>query len=208
MAELTEALRPGGMVPELRARRLQEIADRAEREFGGRLRLEGPIPELRKALKKVPNIADPGADRILLFAGIAPIAAVPSNCPHVLIRIQHGQAGENYGLNYRQAQEAIALEVPENVAARQRAYLLLKRHGQEICKRANPKCEACPVNAACAYYAGRRRGRAASSYPARRQPPSGCGSQRTPSPSSHSPIGSPAFTSEPKRSTLPSRSET
>jgi endonuclease-3 len=148
------------MVPALRARRLQEIASRIQKEFGGDLRrgLMGPLPQARKALKKFPNIADPGADRILLFSGVAPAAAVPSNCPHVLVRIQRGLERENYGVNYREAQQTIANEVAENVSARARAYLLLKRHGQELCKRTRPKCDICPVSSSCAYYAGSHRG--------------------------------------------------
>ncbi|MGH9565806.1 MAG: hypothetical protein ACRD4F_00925 [Candidatus Angelobacter sp.] len=39
-----------------------------------------------------------GADLVLLFDGIAPVAAVPSNCPHVLVRIQQGHERENYSL--------------------------------------------------------------------------------------------------------------
>jgi endonuclease III len=39
----------------------------------------------------------------------------------------------------------------EEFTARQRAYVLLKKHGQEICKRANPKCEICPLTSQCAY---------------------------------------------------------
>ena len=160
--KLTEALKPGGMVPELRAMRLKEIATRVEGEFGGDLRrgLCGPVPGIRKALKQFPNIADPGVDRILLFAGIEPVAAVPSNCPHVLVRIQRGLERENYGLTYREAQQAISEEVPASFEARMRAYLLLKRHGQEICKRTKPKCQACPVSSACAFFGGNRRGRA------------------------------------------------
>lgn len=159
-AKLAAALKPGGMVPELRAMRLKEIAARVKDEFGGNLRaaLVGPIPQVRSALKKFPNIADPGADRILLFAGIAPLAAVPSNCPHVLVRILHGQERENYGVTYREAQQAIASEVPEKFDARIRAYLLLKRHGQELCKRTKPKCHECPVNSICAYFTGKHRG--------------------------------------------------
>jgi len=158
--KLASALKPGGMVPELRALRLKEIALRVENELGGDLRasLTGPVSVARKTLKKFPSIADPGADRILLFAGIAPIAAVASNCPHVLVRILRGQERENYGVNYREAQQAIMAEVPEKFDARSRAYLLLKRHGQEICKRSNPKCEKCPVNSRCAFFAGHRRG--------------------------------------------------
>ncbi len=161
-AKLTHALKSGGMVPELRALRLKEIAARVKDELGGDLRaaLVGPMPQVRKILKKFPNIADPGADRILLFAGIAPVAAVPSNCPHVIVRIEHGRERENYGATYREAQQIIAAEVAEKFDARMRAYLLLKRHGREICKRAKPKCGECPVNSWCAYFAGSRRGRA------------------------------------------------
>ena len=163
-ARLASALKPGGMVPELRAMRLKEIAARVQDEFGGDLKaaLVGPMPQVRKLLKKFPNIADPGADRILLFAGIAPVAAVASNCPHVLVRIQSGQERENYGVTYKEAQQAIERGIAEKFDSRVRAYLLLKRHGQEICKRTKPKCTECPVSAGCAFFSGKRRGRASS----------------------------------------------
>lgn len=158
-AKLARALAPGGMVPELRAVRLMEIAARVQDEFGGDLRgaLNGSMPGIRKTLKTFPNIADPGADRILLFSGIAPVAAVPSNCPHVLVRILEGQERENYGTTYREAQNAIEAAVPATFDARQRAYLLLKRHGQQVCK-SKPRCDACPVDALCSFRAGKHRG--------------------------------------------------
>lgn len=160
-AKLASALKPGGMLPELRAMRLKEMAARVKDEFCGDLRaaLVGPIAQARKLLKTFHSIADPGADRILLFADLAPVAAVPSNCPHVLVRILYGEERENYGVTYREAQEAITAEVPEKFEARTRAYLLLKCHGQQICKR-KPKCDQCPVNSFCAFFAGKRRGRA------------------------------------------------
>jgi endonuclease-3 len=160
-SKLAVALKPGGMVPELRAMRLKEIAERIQREFGGDLRagLSGmSIEKVRAALKKFPNIADPGADRILLFGGISPVAAVPSNCPHVLIRISKGRERENYGVNYKEAQRMIAEEVPAKFDARMRAYLLLKTHGQKLCKRTNPKCSSCPVADSCAFFRGKTLG--------------------------------------------------
>jgi endonuclease III len=154
-AKIANALKAGGMVPELRAQRLKEIAMPVKDEFGGDLRsaLTGPLAKVRKTLKSFPGIADPGADRILLFGEIAPLAAVPSNCTHVLIRILQGPEGENYSVGYREAQRAIAAEVSETFDARMRAYLLLKTHGQQTCKRTNPKCEECPVKAKCAFLA-------------------------------------------------------
>jgi endonuclease III len=156
-SQLATALRPGGMVPELGAERIKEIARRVQDEFGGDLRaaLLIPLARARKILKSFSGIADPGADRILLFAGISPLAAVPSNCVHVPIRIWQGTEGENYSASYRKAQRAIAAEVPEKFDARMRAYLLLKTHGQQTCKRTNPKCRECPVNAKCAFVSGR-----------------------------------------------------
>jgi endonuclease-3 len=133
-------------------------------EFGGDLKwsLEKLLREekdedkgirlAKRALKEFPVIGEPGADKILLFARLAPLAAVPSACVAVPQRILFGAEDKNYAAGYRAAQEALAAEVSEKYEARQRAYLLLKRHGQEICKRTKPKCEVCPVSSQCLYF--------------------------------------------------------
>ena len=150
-SKLAAALRSGGIVPEVRAMRLKDIAERVQKEFDGDLRLglAGPIPRARAILKRLPGISDPGADRILLFAGLAPVAAVPSNCPQVLVRILQGPEPGNYGASYRLAQKLIEKEIPAKRDPRERTYLLLKKHGQTICK-AKPACSTCPVNSSCA----------------------------------------------------------
>jgi len=152
-AALAAALKPGGMFPELRGERMKEVTARIQDEFDGDLRadLTGLITKVRKILKSFPSIADPGADRILLFAGIQPVAAVPSNCTRVLARVQNGREEKNYNASYREAQRMIDSEIPPTFDARIRAYLLLKRHGQELCKRTKPKCDECPVRAVCAF---------------------------------------------------------
>ncbi|MGB7284381.1 MAG: hypothetical protein WBE13_19100 [Candidatus Acidiferrum sp.] len=168
-AKLAKLTRDGGMFPELRAERLKVVARIVNENFGGDLKwaLEGLMKDektpaekrLRRAkgaLKEFPVIGEPGADKILLFSGIAPTAAVPSACTGVPQRIFFGHEDENYGKGYRAAQEAIAAEVPEDFAARRRAYLLLKKHGQEICKRTKPKCDLCPISGICAYFRERR----------------------------------------------------
>jgi len=132
----------------------------ARAQFGGDLRtgLVGSLKDVRKSLKKFPGIADPGADRVLLFGGIAPVAAVPSNCPQVLVRIQRGQEPENYEATYKEAQQAVLTGVLETFDARTRAYLLLKKHGQDVCKRAMPLCTQCVVNSVCVFFAGKLTG--------------------------------------------------
>lgn len=156
---LARVLKAGGMVPELRARRLKEIARRIRTEFSGDLlaALRAlPPAEARRALRKFPGIANPGADRILLFGDIAPVAAVPSSCPHVLVRIESGPEPAGYPAVYAQAQRSLETQLPATSSARTRAYLLLQRHGRTLCKRNNPNCGACPVANHCAYTAGRR----------------------------------------------------
>jgi endonuclease-3 len=164
-AKLAKLMRLGGIVPELRAERLKTIAKIVNEEFGGDLKcsLEKLLQEekkgsckgirlAKKALKEFPVIGDPGADKILLFAELAPIAAVPSACVAVPQRVLFGDEDKNYAAGYRAAQEAMAVELPKAFDARQRAYLLLKRHGAEICKRTKPKCGICPVSGMCTYF--------------------------------------------------------
>lgn len=114
--------------------------------------LAGPVSQARKLLKKFPGIADPGVDRILLFGGIAPLAAIPSNSHYVSGRIQDDVVPENYGAVYRAAQQTVEREVAAEFGARQRAYLLLKHHGQEICKRGKPRCGLCPLRNSCTFF--------------------------------------------------------
>ena len=79
------------------------------------------------------------------------MAAVPSATLAVPIRLFVGEEGKNYAADYRKAREILNAGLPETFEARQRMYLLLKKHGQEICKRSKPKCEICPLTAQCAY---------------------------------------------------------
>ena len=157
-ADLRAAARAGGMIPEARAQRLREIAARVESEFGGNLRavLKGPLAEAKKALKKFPTIADSGAEKILLFTKTAPVAALPSNCLDVPLRLGFGHGSKNWAASYRSAQEEIRAELPEDCDAQIRAYLLLKRHGQEVCKRTRPLCEKCCVSGECRYFQATR----------------------------------------------------
>lgn len=163
--KIAKLTKDAGMFPELRAERLKLIARITNENFGGDLnwaleRLmkdektprEKRLRQVKSALKEFPVIGEPTADKILLFASIAPVAAVPSAQTGVPQRILFGREDKNYGKGYQAAQEAMAAELPETFETRRRAYLLLKKHGQDICKRTRPKCETCPVKGMCAYF--------------------------------------------------------
>jgi endonuclease III len=153
-AALREVLREGGIVPEIRAQRLKEVAARVQDEFGGDLRavMKRPLAEARKVLKKFPTIADSGADKILLFTKTAPVYALPSNCLQVPLRLGYGRESKNWAASYRSAQDAVRAELPEDCDAQIRAFLLLKRHAAETCKASKPRCDQCFVTDHCEYF--------------------------------------------------------
>ncbi len=162
-AKLAKLLRLGGIVPEQRAARLHEIARKVKSAFGGDLKAElkkrveekhqtgKGIHSAKKVLREFPVIGEPSADKILLFSKLAPVAAVPSACLGVPMRIWFGKEGKSYSADYRKVREKLDAELARTFEARLRAYLLLKKHGQEICKRSAPKCEICPLTAQCAF---------------------------------------------------------
>jgi endonuclease-3 len=148
---LAEITAMGGIFAELRARRLQESARLVRDEFGGNLILAlavGPV-QARKALQKFPVIGEPGADKILLFTGMVPSLAPESNGLRVLARLGLIQEHKNYSAMYRAARAALQSECGKNRAGLMAAHQLLKRHGQELCRRSAPRCEACPLRKTC-----------------------------------------------------------
>jgi endonuclease III len=172
-ARLVRILRTGGIVPELRAERLKWTARVVETDYGGDLHsaLQCALADARKILKRFPTIGDPGADKILLFSGRAPVPAVPSNCVHVPLRLGVGTEGTSYAQSYRSVREAFAEQLPSERRALERAYLLFKHHGQVCCKRGTPLCESCPLCAECPFFAKRRpRAQAAPRTRAARRP--------------------------------------
>ena len=164
-AKLAKLMRLGGIVPEQRAARLKEIARGVKDDFDGDLKTalkkclqaekKQPGKGIRGAkriLQEFPVIGEPSAEKILLLAKLAPVVAVPSACVDVPMRLWFGKPGKNYAADYRAAREILSVGLAEMFQPRQQAYLLLKKHGQEICKRSTQKCEVCPLTGQCAYF--------------------------------------------------------
>src|ERR1051326_7389474 len=146
----------GGMRPETRVFRWQEIARITLTQFAGDLDqiLAWPYAKAKKALKQFPNIGDPGADKILMFCGMADGLPLESNGLRVLTRVGWGRVHlKNYGAMYRSVQEAIAAEVPKGAQALAKVHVLLRTHGKTFCKDARPQCFECPLEGMCTFAA-------------------------------------------------------
>ena len=132
-ARIAKAIEGGGMKPMMRAQKVIDCAKIAD-EYG----LEN--------LRRFPAIGEPYADRILLFNGKKNGVAPDSNALRVLCRLGFAREQKNYTAMYREAVAAF------QVHDAQQAHLLMRRHGQELCKRTRPRCEACPLRAKCDWY--------------------------------------------------------
>ena len=144
-----------GILPTAAAEKLRESARTAEEEFGGDL--DGalrklPLAQAKKALRRFPSIGEPGAEKILVFAGRLRALGLDSNGLRVLLRLGYGREGKSYAATYRSAEEAVAPELPSGRTALVEASQLLRRHGQELCKTNRPRCKACPVRVDCLYF--------------------------------------------------------
>jgi endonuclease III len=146
-----------GIVPDQTVAKIRSIAAIAVEEFGGSLasvtRL--PIPAAKKALRKFPSIGDPGAEKVLLFSRSAPILALESNGLRVLLRLGFGTEDKNYARSYRSAQAAVDAQLKTDCDWLIEVHQLLRRHGQELCRRSHPSCEICPLRPLCPYAASR-----------------------------------------------------
>jgi endonuclease III len=140
-----------GMVPEQSVEKLRRSAAIALDEFSGDLQpiLKLPLAQAKKALKRFPAIGDPGAEKILLFCRAFPILALESNGLRVLVRLGYGEEKPNYSTTYRLVQEAINGELVREYSWLVKAHQLLRRHGQELCRRSKPRCEECPLMKEC-----------------------------------------------------------
>ena len=101
--QLEEITRMGGIVPELRAQRLRQIAELAHYIFKDDLaaELRKPLPQAKKSLKRFPSIGDPGAEKILMLTRSHPVLALESNGLRVLVRLGFAEEKKSYSATYR-----------------------------------------------------------------------------------------------------------
>ncbi|HEX3363841.1 hypothetical protein [Phenylobacterium sp.] len=153
-ATLFPMAKRGGMRPETRVERWRTIAriviERCDGDLDATLRAL-PLAKARTLLKTFPVIADAGADKVLLFSGVAARPCLESNGLRSLARLGFFQEGGAYGPDYR-----AGIEVLEATGRTDRDWLvdahhLLRELGKTWCKRGVPICLACPLDAICAH---------------------------------------------------------
>jgi endonuclease III len=132
------------------AKKLRACARLVADELGGDLdaALDGPLDAAQRVLRKLPGIGQPGAEKILLFSGRAALLAPESNGLRVLVRLGLVRDAGSYAKTYAAARALGAGLPPRRLRD---AHLLLRRHGETLCKRTAPRCPECPLRARCDY---------------------------------------------------------
>jgi endonuclease III len=150
-ADLMSIAVEGGMHPGVRAERWRTIAA-LTLEVGGDLdkALRAlPLAKARALLKRFPTIADPAADKVLLFAGVAALPALESNGLRTLARLGLIVEGRSYDQTYKAGIALLKAQGPEDFDGLRRAWLMLRAHGQALCRRNTPECAPCPLSDGC-----------------------------------------------------------
>jgi endonuclease III len=149
-AALLAALEEGGMQPQSRAEKLVRAA-RIAFDLGEDLAAVArrPLADALRVLRAFPGMGRAGAERLVLLAGAHPVLALESNGLRVLVRLGFAAEQKSYDATYRAVRAAVDPEVPAAPARVLRAHLLLRRHGQELCRRSAPRCAICPLAPRC-----------------------------------------------------------
>lgn len=146
------ALAGGGMEPARRGEKVLRSAELVLEEADGDLLATLRSIDVRKArtlLKRFPGIADPGADKLMLLAGLSGAPALDSNGLRVLVRLGAIEEKKSYQATYKLGVTYLRDDGVDSAEKSLEAFALLRHHGRELCKRSAPICGPCPLARGC-----------------------------------------------------------
>lgn len=147
LAEVEEAIRPGG-ISKVKSRRIQSILRAiAEAGIGGELSLawlaEVPVVQARDYLTELPGVGRKTAACVLLFAYGLRDVPVDTHVSRVGMRLGLLRAGAPFEELHDQM---LALTPPGEELE---LHVNLLRHGRRTCHARNPACRACALARMC-----------------------------------------------------------
>jgi endonuclease III len=143
VAEVEEAIRPGGLAP-TKAARIQEIL-RAVGDDDLAWLETAPVEEGRDYLCALPGVGRKTAACVLLFSYGRPDIPVDTHVMRVGTRLGLFRPGAPFEEAH---DEILRLADPEDAYE---IHVLLIRHGRRLCTARRPACEVCPLLRMCPY---------------------------------------------------------
>ena len=137
--QVAQAIKPCGLYNN-KARNIRKFCTALLAEHGG------VVPDTREGLLSLPGIGRKCADIVMSFTFGADVIAVDTHVHRVCNRI---------GLTEAKTADRTAQQLEERSPdwALRDGHFWLIQFGKRICRARSPKCEACPVNDLCEYYA-------------------------------------------------------
>jgi endonuclease III len=154
LAELEEALRPGGLAP-TKAVRIKQILAAIGDDDLCRL-ADVALDEARRYLMDLPGVGRKTAACVLLFALGRPDVPVDTHVYRVGSRLGLWRSGASFV----EAHDMLLRLCGDDPQTAYEAHMLLIRHGRRTCTARSPRCPECPLRRMCPE--GRRRLAAAS----------------------------------------------
>ena len=148
VAEVEEAIRPGGLAP-TKAARIQEIL----RAIGGDDLSElahEPLEEARDYLVGLPGVGRKTAACVLMFTFGRPDIPVDTHVYRVGTRLGLFRPGASFEEAHDEALRLV------DAADAYEFHVSLIRHGRRTCTARSPRCLECPLLSLCPYGRGRR----------------------------------------------------
>ncbi len=146
--EIKEAIRPAGMYNQ-KAPRIVQALEKLKREVGAYSLdhlADMPVEEALKYLESFPGVGHKTASIVLLFCFRKGAFPVDTHVQRITQRL---------GLADPKASPAKIKAIWESLLPPETYYALhlnLIRHGREVCKAQNPRCEICVLQAHCDYF--------------------------------------------------------
>ena len=151
VAEVEEAIRPGGLAP-TKAVRIQEIL-RAIGDDDLSWLEDAPLEEARDYLQELPGVGRKTAACVLLFAYGRPDIPVDTHVYRVGSRLGLFRPGASFNEAHDEMLRLAAGASPYE------AHVALIRHGRRTCTARAPRCWECPLLSLCPYGKARVRAR-------------------------------------------------
>ena len=148
VAEVEEAIRPGGLAP-TKAVRIQEIL-RALGDDDLHELAQLPLEEARAVLTGLPGVGRKTAACVLLFSFGRPDIPVDTHVFRVGTRLGLFRPGASFEEAH---DELLRVVDPEDAYE---FHVSLIRHGRRTCVARNPRCHECPLLSICPYGRARR----------------------------------------------------
>jgi endonuclease-3 len=147
VAEIEDAIRPGGLAP-TKAVRIKQILEALGEDDLCWLE-EAPLEEARDYLCDLPGVGRKTAACVLLFSFGRPEVPVDTHVYRVASRLGLIRAGASFDEAH---DEMLRLVDPDDAYE---VHVLLIRHGRRTCTAREPRCAECPLRRMCPE--GRRR---------------------------------------------------